>query len=192
MTDHNKAGEARKGLLAAVKGKAKEFFGAVTGNDSLTAEGQLQQTEARARKEANSVEAVADAEAEQAKRDLADAKREAGDERAALNAEVAAEKSAIDSQRAVQKRVTEQKADRDLAQERVEAEADAQRRLRNADVAQKAQSHAAAAEVDDALDEHQKAVRESALARAEADRRRDVAQRLAADADVPEDPRDSG
>ena len=46
MTEHNKADQARKGLIDSVKGKAKEIAGAVTGNDSLTAEGQLEQTQA--------------------------------------------------------------------------------------------------------------------------------------------------
>jgi uncharacterized protein YjbJ (UPF0337 family) len=39
MTEHSKADEARKGLIDSVKGRAKEIAGAVTGNDSLTAEG---------------------------------------------------------------------------------------------------------------------------------------------------------
>ena len=65
MTKHSKADEARKGLIDSVKGRAKEIVGAVTGNDSLTAEGQLEQTQAKERKEANSVDAVADAEAAQ-------------------------------------------------------------------------------------------------------------------------------
>ena len=47
-TSNDKAGEARKGLLGSITGKAKEAAGAVTGNDSLTAEGQLQQAEAQA------------------------------------------------------------------------------------------------------------------------------------------------
>jgi uncharacterized protein YjbJ (UPF0337 family) len=64
MTEHDKADQARKGLVDSVKGKAKEIVGAMTGNDSLTAEGQLEQTQVRDRKEANSVEAVADAEGE--------------------------------------------------------------------------------------------------------------------------------
>ena len=50
MTDNKKADQAREGLLDSVKGKAKEVIGAVTGNDSLTAEGQLQQVEAQTRK----------------------------------------------------------------------------------------------------------------------------------------------
>ena len=60
--DHNKAEQAREGLIDSVKGKVKEVFGAVTNNDSLTAEGQLEQTESRHRKEANAAEAVADVE----------------------------------------------------------------------------------------------------------------------------------
>ena len=33
MGEHDKADEARKGLVDSVKGKAKEIVGAVTGND---------------------------------------------------------------------------------------------------------------------------------------------------------------
>jgi len=50
-------------LLSSVKGKAKEVAAAVTGNDSLAAEGQLQQAEARARKQASAQDAVAHADA---------------------------------------------------------------------------------------------------------------------------------
>ena len=76
MTEHDKADQARKGLIDSIKGKAKEVAGAVLGNDSLTAEGQLEQTQAQERKEANSVEAVADAEAAQARGDIAEATQE--------------------------------------------------------------------------------------------------------------------
>ena len=47
-------------------GKAKEVAGAVLGNDSLAAEGQLQQAEAAARKDASALDAVAGAEAREA------------------------------------------------------------------------------------------------------------------------------
>ncbi|MDT5112821.1 MAG: hypothetical protein QOE20_4711, partial [Mycobacterium sp.] len=76
MTEHDKSDQARKGLIDSVKGKAKEIAGAIIGNDSLTAEGQLEQTQAQERKEANSVEAIADAEAEAAHADLSKAKLE--------------------------------------------------------------------------------------------------------------------
>ena len=46
MSEHEKAEQARKGLVDSIKGKAKEIVGAVTGSDSLTAEGQLEQTQA--------------------------------------------------------------------------------------------------------------------------------------------------
>src|SRR6476469_7218108 len=82
MVDVSPAEEARKGLLASVTGKAKEVAGAVLGNDSLAAEGQLQQAEAAARKDASlqdavaqaaerSGEAVAAARVEQVERDAA-------------------------------------------------------------------------------------------------------------------------
>ena len=92
MTENNKADQARKGLIDSVTGKAKEIAGAVTGNDSLTAEGQLEQTQAQQRKEANSVEAVADAEAAQAHSAATKAKLEGAEERIAVSAKTAAVK----------------------------------------------------------------------------------------------------
>ena len=74
MTEGQQADQARKGLIDSVKGKAKEIVGAVTGNDSLTAEGQLDQSQAQARKEANTVEAIADAEAAEARREATEAR----------------------------------------------------------------------------------------------------------------------
>ena len=74
MSEHEKADQARKGLVDAVKGKAKEIAGAVTGNDSLTAEGQLEQTQAQERREANAQEAVADAKATEAQSEAAEAR----------------------------------------------------------------------------------------------------------------------
>src|SRR6478752_3671940 len=98
MSEQDKAGQARKGLIDSVKGKAKEVVGAVTRNDSLTAEGQLEQTQAKERKEANSVEAVADAEAAQARAQAADARLEGVKERMAVDAETAAAEKSIKSQ----------------------------------------------------------------------------------------------
>ena len=48
--DKDAAGEARQDLVASVAGKAKEVAGAVLNNDSLAREGQLQQSEAHARR----------------------------------------------------------------------------------------------------------------------------------------------
>ena len=104
MTEHKKADEARKGLIDSVKGKVKEVVGAVTGNDSLTAEGQLEQTQAKERKEANSVEAVADAEAAQAHAQVTEARVEGAQDRVAVNAQTAAVERSVREQQADQKR----------------------------------------------------------------------------------------
>ena len=90
MTEGEKSGEARKALVDSVKGKAKEIFGAVTGNDSLTAEGQLEQTDAKERRDANRAEAEADAEATQAQSLADDAKRDASERRLEAGADAAA------------------------------------------------------------------------------------------------------
>ena len=45
MSESSKSDETRKGLIDSVKGKAKEVVGAVTGNDSLVADGQREQRE---------------------------------------------------------------------------------------------------------------------------------------------------
>ncbi len=86
MSEDDKAGQARKGLIDSVKGKAKEVVGAVIGNDSLTAEGQLEQAQAQKRKEANTIESVADAEAQQARAEQTEAVVEGAQHRAAVNA----------------------------------------------------------------------------------------------------------
>ncbi len=86
MSD-DKAGEARQGFVSSVKGKAKEVAGAVTGNDSLTAEGQLQQSEAKARREANTGEAVANAERSEAAEALREEERAAAQQRARVTAD---------------------------------------------------------------------------------------------------------
>jgi uncharacterized protein YjbJ (UPF0337 family) len=49
MTESGKAEQARKGLIGSIKGRAKEILGALTGNDSLTAEGELARTQAEKR-----------------------------------------------------------------------------------------------------------------------------------------------
>ena len=72
---NDKAAQAREGLLDNVKGKAKEFAGAVSGKDHLVEEGQLQQESARNRKEAVADEAIASAERDQAGQELQEASR---------------------------------------------------------------------------------------------------------------------
>ncbi|WP_040320679.1 hypothetical protein [Aeromicrobium marinum] len=79
MTDDN-AAESREGLLDHVKGKAKEVAGAVSGNDELVEEGQIQQAEADRRKAAIADEAVADVKRSEAVQDLQQTDREVADQ----------------------------------------------------------------------------------------------------------------
>jgi uncharacterized protein YjbJ (UPF0337 family) len=185
MTKHDKADQARKGLIDSVKGKAKELVGAVTGNDSLTAEGQLEQTQAQERKDANSVEAVADAQAEQAHAEAADAKLEGAHERSAVNAEAAAVESSVRAQQDAEKRAAEHAAAQNAATEKARAELDAQREVEQAKAQERVEVRAAVSEVVDAVDEHQTAEHIATNAHEEADRIRARAARLTNDADLP-------
>ena len=102
MSEHEKADQARKGLFDAAKGKAKEVVGAVIKNDELTAQGQVEQEQARQRKEANRLESVADAEAAQAEAKVADAKSAGAEERVAVSQEARAREDAIRRDQAAQ------------------------------------------------------------------------------------------
>ena len=185
MTEHNKADQARKGLIDSVKGKAKEIAGAVTGNDSLTAEGQLEQTQAQQRKEANSVEAVADAEAEQARAEAAHARLEGAEERIAVSAKTAAVENSVRTEQAAHHRAAEQAAQRDAVRAKAQAERDAQRAVERAKAEERGEVGAAAEEIVDAVDEDQISVRQATSARAEADRIRRQADSLTNQADLP-------
>lgn len=185
MSENNKADQARKGLIDSVKGKAKEVFGAVTGNESLTAEGQLEQTQAQERKEANSVEAVADAEATQARKEAAEAKLEGASERAVVNAKAAVVENDVRTQQAVQHQAVERAGQQDAAKAKAQAEADAQREVAQAKAEEQANVQAAGAELSAAVDEHRTAEQVTAGAQAEADRIRERADRLTAEADLP-------
>src|SRR5215208_2523470 len=165
MTEHEKADQARRGLIDSVKGKAKEVFGAVTKNDSLTAEGQLEQTQARQGKEANRMEAVADAEATEAEAQLTEAKSEGAEERIAVSDEARAKEDSIRRQQVAHKREAEQAGARDAAKAQTAAELTAQQRQAEAKAEERVEVVAAQAEVGDALDDHGEAVSESAASR---------------------------
>lgn len=185
MTNHDKADQARKGLLDSVKGKAKELVGAVTGNDSLTAEGQLEQTQARHRKEANSVEAVADAEADRARAEAADANVEGARERIALNVEAAEAEAVVRAQRDAQTRAAENAATQEAATEKARADNAAQHEIERAEAQQRVDARAAADEVSEAADDHETAEYIATNAHEEADRIRARAARLTNEADLP-------
>ena len=170
MSEHDKSGQARKGLIDSVKGKAKEVVGAITGNDSLTTEGQLEQTQARDRMDANSAEAVADAEAEQARVEAAEARKEGAHERAAMNDKTRAAEYNVRNDQAAQKRSAELAAERDSEQAKMRAELDAQLKLQQAKDAERQEIDAATEEAVDAAAEHQSSVRVAESAKEEADR----------------------
>jgi uncharacterized protein YjbJ (UPF0337 family) len=184
-TEHNKADDARKGLIASVKGKAKEIVGAIFKNDSLIAEGQLEQAQAKERKEARSAEALADAEARQAQAEMTNAKLDSVDARNSADARAAAVNNAAETEHAAHKRIAEQTAQRAAARESVQAEAEAQRKAQQASAQEQTRVRAAGQEVGDALDDHQAAVTEAAKARAKADRLKREAEDLSNDADLP-------
>ncbi|WP_123024262.1 CsbD family protein [Mycolicibacterium stellerae] len=185
MSEQDKAGQARKGLIDSVKGKAKEVVGAITGNDSLTAEGQLEQTQARDRKDANSVEALADAEAEQARAEVSKAREEGAQERAAVNDETRAAEYNVRNDQAAQKRAAEQAAQQAAEQAKMRAELDAQLEVQQAKEAERQEIDAATEEAVDAAAEHQSAVQVSESAKEEADRIRRQAATLTKQADLP-------
>src|SRR5690349_11349034 len=178
MSQHDKADQARKGLIDSVRGKAKEIAGAMTGNDSLTAEGQLEQTQAQQRKEANSVEAVADAEAAQAHAAATNARREGAEERIAVSAKTAAVENSVRNEQAAHHRAAEQSGQRDAVRAKTQAERDAQRAVERAKAEERDEVGAAAEEIVDAVDEHRTSVRQATSARGEADRIRRQADSL--------------
>ena len=186
MTEHSKADEARKGLIDSVKGKAKEIAGAVTGNDSLTAEGQLEQTQAKERKEANSVEAVADAEAAQAHAEATEARAEAAQQRIAVNAQTAAVQSSVrNSAGRSEARRPSRSHNSDAARENARAELGAQAKVQQAEAQERDEIDSAAGEVVDAVDDHLTAAQDASSAEAEADRIRRQADKLTNEADLP-------
>ena len=139
MTNDNsdQAAQAREGLLDNIAGKAKEVAGAVTGKDDLVEEGQLQQAEARTRKEALADDAVADAKREEAAQEIRETSQEAAAEERVASEKAAREESAVDQQRATEHaaaaRAAEQQEAAGLQAAGREADALAETRLREAE-----------------------------------------------------------
>jgi uncharacterized protein YjbJ (UPF0337 family) len=133
---NDKAAQARQGLLDSVKGKAKEVAGAVSGNDDLVEEGQLEQAAARDRKSALADEAIADAKRDEATQDMREASRQAAEEKGKARAEAEREKSSVQRQREAEHAVadsearTQETADRQAAEQ--QADELAESRLREA------------------------------------------------------------
>jgi uncharacterized protein YjbJ (UPF0337 family) len=185
LTEHDKAGQARKSLMDSVKGKVKEVVGAVTGSDSLTKEGQLEQIQAQARKEANAVDAVADAEAAQAREEIAEATGQGARERVELNTRTAAAQNSARADAKVQKSAAAQAHDRDATRDQLQAEMDAQREMVQAKAAEREEISEAAEEITDAQAKHQSSAQVANATHADADRIRQQADKLTNEADLP-------
>jgi uncharacterized protein YjbJ (UPF0337 family) len=133
----DKASEAREGLLDNIAGKAKEVAGAVSGNDTMVEEGQLQQAEARNRKAAVADEAIADAKRKETAQELAETNREAAQVENAARTQADREEAVVgrqqESERAAAEREArlEEAAGREAAEER--ADDLAAQRLREAE-----------------------------------------------------------
>jgi uncharacterized protein YjbJ (UPF0337 family) len=185
MSDNDKAGQARQGLLDSVKGKAKEIAGAVIGNDSLTAEGQLDQAQARERKEADIAEAVADAEANEAREEVSEARVEGAEARLEADTEAVEAKRAIQAEKQDEKRVAEQAARNQVAGEVVAAQAEAQREAQQAKAREIEEIDAAREDLVEATAEHETAVKVTDTAKQEAERLRQRADEITEQADLP-------
>src|SRR5215212_3598307 len=122
MTENEKADQARKGLIDSVKGKAKEVVGAVIKNDELTAKGQVEQAQAKERKEANQLDSVADAETAEAQKQRAEATSQAADARVEASQEARAREDKIRSDQQVQKQQAAEAGARDAVLGQQEAE----------------------------------------------------------------------
>lgn len=185
MTEHDKAGEARRTLIDSVKGRVKEVVGAVTGSESLTAEGQLQQAQAKERKEANISEALADAEAAQARKEVAEATGQGARERSELNTRTAAVENSARTQAEVQKNVAAQTYDQDAARAKAQAEIQAQHEVVEAKDAEREEISEAVEEITDAEAKHESSTQVANATHAEAERIRRQADASAHEADLP-------
>ena len=165
MTDGEKAGEARKAMVDSVKGKAKEVAGAVTGNDSLTAQGQLEQAEAKERRDAATSDAQADAQAGEAMSLADDAKREGSEGRLAAGADAAAIIQRVRGEQAAAKSAADAAGHREAAQERAKAD-------------ERADVKAAAQEYSDAVDKHRHSVGDAVRTQAQANQARRLAETI--------------
>ena len=161
MSDPNTSQEAREGLIVSIKGKAKEVAGAMTGNDSLTAEGQLEQTAGRQRREAARTEAVAEAEDDQARAEAREARVAGAQERVAANTERGAAEQAVVAQHAAQKDAVEQTVRRAAEDDQARAELDAHHEMARARSQERDKINDALNDAALALAEHQSSVQVS-------------------------------
>jgi len=124
------AEQARQNLMGKLSGKAKEVAGAVTGNDSLTAEGRLQQAEVTARQEAATDEAVADAQRTDAAKEIAEKTRLAAQHKQVAASQADADKARAEQEKATEQAHAERAAEQKVAGDRAVAEVQAKQHKR--------------------------------------------------------------
>jgi uncharacterized protein YjbJ (UPF0337 family) len=112
---HDKAAEAREGLFDSVAGKAKEVAGAVTGKDDLVEEGQLQQAEARHRKDAVADDALAEAKRDEAAQELRETTQAAAEQKEAAHDQADLAQRAVDREKAEEHAAATRAAERQEA-----------------------------------------------------------------------------
>jgi hypothetical protein len=93
--------------------------------------------------------------------------------------------NAAEIEQAAQKRAAEDAGRQQATTEKARAEQDAQRKVQQAAAAEREDVEAAAQDLADAVDEHRTAVQVTSGAQSEADRIRERADRLTAEADLP-------
>lgn len=178
MTNDDTAHQSRKAMVDSVKGKVKEVAGAVTGNDSLTSEGQLEQAEAKERREAIRADAEAKGEAAEARELKREAQLEGARERLDIEADASAVERGIENDAERRKQVVEaagaQASERALAQ--VEADARREENLAEADERHRVES--AAKEYVAEIDEHGRAIDDANRTEAEAEALRRRAENI--------------
>lgn len=160
---HDPSGEARKGLVDSIAGKAKEIAGAMTGKSDLVEKGQVQQQSAAARREANTDDAVADARLKTAADEQRDAQKHLAAERRR------ADDAAAEEQRSIQRQADAEIARGNEAARRHEVSGREQARAEAADHLQETADEARSTAVDAvrteraAKNERDELVREAAV-----------------------------
>ncbi len=172
MTHDDNAAQTRKSYLESIKGKAKEVAGAVTGNDSLTAEGQLEQTQARERRQASSDAAEADAKATEAHVHATEAELEGAKERLATEVRTAGAEGDVRSRQAADKAAAEVSGHHEAERAQTQFEAEVQREAERAKAEERAEIRESTEEYEAAVDDYNQSVGEAVRAEAEADRLR--------------------
>lgn len=172
MSSEDKSAQTRKSFVESVRGKAKEWAGAITGNDSLTAEGQLEHRQGKERRAASRLAAEADAETARAQAEAREAELEGATERQQARTQTAEAKAEIRDQQIAARRAADHAVHQDAARRQTAFEAEVQREAERAKADERSQIRSASAEYGDAIDDYNEAVGDAVRTEAQADRLR--------------------